>query len=795
MNTAYCAGWGGTTRGCDSSQRDSAVSGVSREGRTAVATLEQMPSTTLADWLISQDDDTLIALLRARPDLAVPVPADSTVLATRAVIAASVARACDDLDKFTLAVLSALVIAGADVAAVSRGEVTQLLGRDVAARRLQRALDTLRARALVWGDDEALAVAPSTRQVIGPYPGGLGRPADDLVGVDLDAVLAELAADELRVLQALAAGPPVGTSRDAAEAVPLARARTPVQRLLARRLLRRIDAGTVELPAQVGLALRKDQPLESIELDEPALRTVQCDPSVVDSTAAGAVLDLLRHTEKLLAEWSTDPPPVLRSGGLGIRDARRTARALGIDEAAVTLLAEVTVAAGLVVSTDENPGAPLWLPTVAADSWLAAPPQRRWAMLAQAWLELPRLPGLAAARDDKDRPLAALSDDLRQPRAAAGRRRILQLIAELPAGRAVQRPEDLVAVLAWRAPRQDGRRRDEMISWTIQEATTLGVLALGALSSAGRVLLSGGVIAAATMLVTALPEPVSQVVVQADRTVVAPGPLEPELAREIGLVADVESAGAATVYRVNEHTVRRALDAGRSAADLHELFRTRSVTPVPQSLSYLIDDVARRHGRLRVGTAAAFLRCDDPALLTELLAHPVAARCALRRLAPTVLVSPLSLVGLLDEVRGAGFLPVAEGADGEVVDLRAGARRAKIRVQPTRRATAPPTPSPEQLAALVATVRAGDAAAIPAPGPGTRTGAVSTAATLQLLQGAAHAGSSVRIGYVDSHGVANRRIVRPVNVGGGMLEGIDRCADELRRFPLHRITSAELVAD
>ncbi|MDQ3901821.1 MAG: DNA-binding protein, partial [Actinomycetota bacterium] len=203
---------------------------MSRERRKAVATLEQMPSTTLADWLLSRDDDTLVALLRARPDLAVPVPADSTVLATRAGIAASVARACDDLDRFTLAVLSALLIAGADVTAVSRDEVMQLLGRDVADRRLQPALETLRSRALVWGDDDALAVAPATRQVIGPYPGGLGRPTADLVGVDLDAVLAELAADELRVLQALAAGPPVGTSRDAAEAVPLARARTPVQR-------------------------------------------------------------------------------------------------------------------------------------------------------------------------------------------------------------------------------------------------------------------------------------------------------------------------------------------------------------------------------------------------------------------------------------------------------------------------------------------------------------------------------------------------------------------------------------
>lgn len=758
-----------------------------------------MPSTGLADWLLSRDDNLLAALLRARPDLAVPAPADSTVLAARAGIAASVARACEDLDSLTLAVLSALVVSGADAATVSRPTIAGLLGLDVTSRRIQRALETLRCRALVWGEDEALAVMPAARQVLGPHPAGLGRPTTDLAGVDLGAILTKLAEDELGILRALAAGPPVGTSRDAAEVVPLARARTPVQRLLARRLLRRLDAGTVELPAQVGLALRGEAPLRPLDLDEPALSTQQRDPALVDSTAAGAGLDLLRHVERLLAEWSADPPPVLRSGGLGVRDARRTARLLDIDETMVPLLAEVAVAAELITWTEEGPGPQLWLPTVAADAWLAAPLPRRWVMLAHTWLQLPRLPGLARIRDDKDRPLAALSDDLRQPRAPAGRRRILEMIAELPAGRGVRHAADLAAVLAWRAPRQDGRRRDEVVGWTIQEGTVLGVLALGALSSAGRALLRDGPVAAAAALRTALPEPVDHVLVQADRTVVAPGPLEPDLAKAIGLVADVESAGGATVYRVTEDTVRRALDAGRSAADLHELFRTRSVTPVPQSLSYLIDDVARRHGRLRAGAIATFLRCDDPALLSELLAHPVAARCGLRRLAPTVLVSPLALPAMIEEVRGAGFLPVAEDADGAVVDLRAGARRA--RVQPSRRAAAPatpaapPTPSAEQLTALIARIRAGDALARTSRGLAAGLGAVSTGETLELLLDAAHAGSHVCIGFVDSHGVASREIVRPVNVGGGVLEGVDHRAEELRRFPLHRITSAKLLPD
>ena len=68
-------------------------------------------------------------------------------------------------------------------------------------------------------------------------------------------------------------------------------------------------------------------------------------------------------------------------------------------------------------------------------------------------------------------------------------------------------------------------------------------------------------------------------------------------------------------------------------------------------------------------------------------------------------------------------------------------------------------------------------------------------ATMTLLQRAARARSSVWIGYVDAQGVASQRVLEPVGVGGGVLEAFDPAAGELRRFALHRITSAALTDD
>ncbi len=117
---------------------------------------------------------------------------------------------------------------------------------------------------------------------------------------------------------------------------------------------------------------------------------------------------------------------------------------------------------------------------------------------------------------------------------------------------------------------------------------------------------------------------------------------------------------------------------GAVRADLHALLAARSRTPVPQPLSYLIDDVARRHGRIRIGLAGSYVRCDDDGLLSEVLADRRVESLRLRRLAPSVLVSPLAPERVAERLREVGYAPAAESPDGALLLRRPDAGRAPV---------------------------------------------------------------------------------------------------------------------
>jgi hypothetical protein len=279
----------------------------------------------------------------------------------------------------------------------------------------------------------------------------------------------------------------------------------------------------------------------------------------------------------------------------------------------------------------------------------------------------------------------------------------------------------------------------------------------------------------------ALPAPIDHFLVQADLTVVVPGPLERHLAEELAAVATVESAGTAMVYRVSEQSIRHALDIGKTADALHSLFAKHSKTPVPQGLTYLIDDVARRHGQLRIGMAASFVRCEDPTLLAQAVASPAAQALGLRVLAPTVAISQAPISEVLAALQDVGFAPAAEDSTGTIVDIRA--RGARVPTPQRRRLHRPiPRPSGESLSAVVAVLRK----VTTAPLGSVR---VDPAVAMSLLQRAAQRQDTVVIGYVDAAGVATQRVVSPITVAGAQLVAFDSASGRAREFAIHRITS------
>jgi Helicase conserved C-terminal domain len=769
---------------------------------------------TYAEWLRTRDDEELRALFACRPELITPVPADITALSSRASAPSALSRALDRLDRFALSVFEALLVLPSPT---TYDDLTAAAGVDV-----RPALDRLRALALVWGVDGELRVVPGARQAI-PHPAGLGPPIREafasypsdrvtalLADLGLDSVddipgrldlLVEDAGPEARAaLDRLAWGPPIGKVEGARRPVTLATATSPVERLLARGLLAATDDRTVTLPREVGLYLRRGRVFRDLRTAPPPLDGTVRDPAMVDRTAGGQAFTTVRTLEDLLEHWGVDPPGVLRTGGLGVRDLRAAATRLDVPEWTAALLIEVAYAAGLLARSGDYDGSgagtrggdALWLPTQAYDLWRLQDTERRWVVVADAWLRTDRVPGLAGSRDDRDRLINALSDEAIRASAPQVRRATLTALADAPPGTAPT-ADGVYADLAWRQPRRGGRLRERLVAWTLREAEVLGVTGLTALARHSRALLAGD--DAAKALLKVLPEPVDHVLIQADLTAVAPGPLVPDLARELSLAADIESTGGATVYRFTPQSVRRALDAGRGASELVELLSRHSATELPQPLVYLIEDVARRHGRLRVGIASAYVRGDDPAVLDEIMADRRSDQLRLHRLAPTVLASRVPRAELLDGLRLLGYAPVAESAEGSVVITRLDSQRAESAghgsYAQAHHAVVGSGPDVSVITAAVRALRAGDEAARVATPNGSPPRSPA-AAMVQRLREATDRGSRVWIGYLDQQGQASSRIIEPARIEGGFLTAYDATRAAVHRFALHRITG---VAD
>ncbi len=795
---------------------------------------------TLAAALMLRGDEQLTALLRARPDVAVPPPSDFDVLASRLSSHYSVNRAAETVDEFVLQVLEALVVA-------SLSEDDLVVFTAAPREAVHRAVAAAEDLALLWrGGDGLLHTVSGVKAGVGGYPLGLGRPIEFMLRGVPQPICAQIAADlglddarppvpsiaahfarpevvralvdtlpevEQALLHKLAAGPPVGETNAEVRFVPLAEADTMIERLVAQGLLVALDVDEVELPREVGIALRGDHPAGRLQPVPPPVAGKAVDPADSDGDGASSALEAVRLIEALLERWDAEPPTLTKAGGLPVRELRGATKALGITPETAALLITLVAAAQLAGRT---PGLdPQMVPTELYDRWLDQSLPERWALLATSWAAMDQLPGLAVTAGTGTKGAALLTYELVRPGSSELRRDVLGAMAAAGPAVAAERAA-LAPWLKWRSPTRSAAYVDQVIDWTLTEAAFLGVLGRGALTSAGRVLILSEHATAARLgdeaaarelrhevadaIAPALPEPIEHVLIQNDLTAVAPGPLRPPVARELAMIADIESAGTATVYRFSESSIRRAFDVGRTALEVRQLVERLARGGVPQGLTYLIDDIGRRHGRLRAGHAGSYLRSDDPALLAEVVANRQAASAALQLIAPTVAVSPLEPAQVLAVLRSSGYAPAGDRT-ARNAPIELGGRGHRVPVGAARGPAggwnAGPTLPANHLAQTVsmlrrmATLRQGRARAETRPQPGQLV--ETPGEIMRLLREGAEDSSAVWISYVNAEGRISERTIYPTLVSGGHAIGLDDDSGERRTFVISRIRLAGRV--
>ena len=712
-----------------------------------------MSVNSFADELRARSDDAIAHLFTVRPDLLSPVPTDLSALSARANSTPSLMRALESLNKFQLEVLTSACTL---TQPFSKSELLSISVPEAGEELLR-----LWAAALVYKDGTKFRLPGNLGQLIGDEPAGLGPKS--LKKIDFKS-LKDLPSDSAAVLDRLTWGPPrgqVGNIKAPGKAIGW---------LLEHDYLAVMDSKTVVLPREVGMHLRGGKVFKEYSPQANSFVGTARKQKSIDRAAIANISNFLRWCEELAHNWSDEPPIALRSGGLGIRDLKRSADHLGIDENCVAFVAEVLYLGGLIVIDPDDQ----ILPTNSFDIWMSRSLEERWSSLVNLWLETSRVSGLAGKAGEKN--IAPLGPELDRAGIASMRKITLNILAEnLEFDPAIK---NLQEIIAWQMPQ---RFNAEYIEWTLREAEWLGLTGQGALSEFGIAFLNGS---DDLGVERALPKPVDHILIQADNSAIAPGPLTVELANMIGTIADIESRGGASVYRFSESSIRRGLDHGQTGEQIKDFLKKTSKTPVPQPLEYLINDVAKRHGRLRVGMAQTYIRCEDEGLLTQILHDKKLESLRFRKLAPQVLVCDFEAGDVIATLREANYLPAAENASGILISAPA-IRRAKSRPKPPRVISETSAPSEIVIKAAVRTLRTGEKASSHKPREVPRTTANET---LDLLHQYIEEQASLTIGYADTNGGVSNRLIDPISISLGTLIARDHATGEMQSFRIPRIT-------
>ena len=315
-------------------------------------------------------------------------------------------------------------------------------------------------------------------------------------------------------------------------------------------------------------------------------------------------------------------------GSMGLPDVKRLSSHLGKSKEYVKAIVELAKVSGVIAISEKR-----FHPTDLADSWIASDPKSRWQVLANAWLAI---------------------------LGASGSKELALQLA--------QNPNKSLAELVGSSFPLVNASAQSRISRVAELADAIGLSGNGFAASWLAVVLAGKVATAAKSVDQRLPAQQERIIVQADLSIIAPGPLSSTLEIELRKFTDTENIGLATGYRISPLSISCGLEEGMTEKQIRTLLEKLSGTVIPQPVDYLISETASRFGRLKITghESGSKLISTDELLATQILMDSKLKSFGLRK-SEGEIVSLLEPESLYHALRENGYLAIRVDGSGKVV--------------------------------------------------------------------------------------------------------------------------------
>ncbi|MEY4390258.1 MAG: hypothetical protein RLZZ400_1, partial [Actinomycetota bacterium] len=272
-----------------------------------------------------------------------------------------------------------------------------------------------------------------------------------------------------------------------------------------------------------------------------------------------------------------------------------------------------------------------------------------------------------------------------------------------------------------------------------------------------------------------LPKVQDRVIVQADLSIVTPGPLSSEDERALRAFVETEQIGIASRLRLTPLSLTIALESGLTLDEIRSTLLRLSQGNLPQPVEYLLTDTAKRFGRIRVlnDSLAGISRveCADEFLATEILHQSALRPFAFTQVSPKALSTKYDSELVYFGLREAGHLAIRVDIDGAVISPMKTASLHHIEVGDT-------------IAATIERLRLADSRVIESG---------DDESMLRQIQLAMKNRATVRVSYRGKDGVDYDFTLEPTGLANGRLRGKDKRADIERTLTLANITKLSLA--